>query len=1508
MPRLIERMALSVVAAATLVALAAPPAGAVAVPTPPGASPRPAAPTQMTMSGTGNGQGVVGFIANATNPFDPVTEGYPPSNPTTGFTPKNEGFAGIIFGTATDGSNTQLKLYCFDINTDTYPGINYALGTWDSSNVPNVNYVAQVLDNYYPKTDEPAALTNLNQKAAAVQAAIWFFSDRYALNTSDPLHATVAAIVAAVIAKGPALPPAPPSVNITPGTLSGTGAVLGPFTVTATGPATSASVTAVGADMFSNAAGTIPIAPGTTVPSGTQIWLRQTGQGAAVLQATARATVPQNNVYLYDGTNSGVHDAQRLILAQDATLTTTVSAKALFTETGSLIVRKTIAGPAAGKQGAVTINVRCGGVLVGDPFDIPAGSTGTTSKRYDNIPVGTRCTVTEIHDGHTSTVTVDVVGSGASTTITAQAQTVNISDTYSFVEPSVLVVRKSIQGPGAGQQGQVVIQPTCNGQVLDPFTIPVGATGEPSKSYEVAPGSVCTIVETTDGHTGTVTVTVVGSGQTVTVPGGGSVDAVITDTYQLVPGSLTVTKTIAGAAAGQQGPITIRVSCNVNGTDTPLPDFTIPAGAAAGSTSMTYPGIPAGSFCIATETATGDTSSVTTTITGDNGLPVKIPAAGSAARQITDTYDFLPGELIVRKSITGGDRLQGPITVHPVCNGTALPDFTIPAGAADGISEKTYDNIPTPATCTITETANGANAAVSVDVTGGGTVSVPAGGKVTSTVTDTFTQNPGSLVVSKTINGPGAGQQGPITITVTCVHDGTTTTLTPVLNIPAGATSVPPHTYTDIPAGSVCTVIEDPDGHTASVTLVKDGSGQQITIPPGGRATAELTDTYETGSLVVNKTITGDAAGSQGQVTIHTVCNGTPLTPDLVVPAGSDPGTYSQPYPNVIAGATCTVTETADGSSSTVTVTTTITGSPVTIDADGTGAVAVSDTYTFVPGSLTVTKTIAGPAAGQQGPVTIHIDCGADVLVTDMNIPAGATSAPPQTFNDLPAGTSCTVTETADGSTSTVGVTVDGSPQTVNVPAGGTATADITDTYAPAPGSLTVSKTIDGQAAGSQGEITIHAVCDGTALTPDIVIDAATAAGKTSHTYEDVPAGAACTVTETVDGSTSTVAVSVAGSPQDATVPAGGVATVDLFDTYTFVPGSLTVTKTISGASAGGQGPITIGVNCEGLPLPEFTIPAGATGPQSHTYPDIPAGLTCTVTEEADGSSSSIGVVTTGSPQDVKIGANADASADLTNTYGPVPGSLELHKTINGPSAGSQGPITISVTCGNATLPTWTIPAETAATTLTHTYTDIAAESACTVTETSDGATTTVIATVTGADQTVTVPAGITAVLGITDTFSPAPGALIIVKTLTGEGAGQQDSIGILVLCDGGIQAFALVIPAGHPAGPVPQVLNDVGGGSTCLIAEVIDGHTSDITVQATGARQSVTVPADGIANVDMTDQFNVAALTATSPPPEPVTLAATGPRAPIAPLIGLALATILAGAAITTAPRRRDT
>ena len=80
-----------------------------------------------------------------------------------------------------------------------------------------------------------------------------------------------------------------------------------------------------------------------------------------------------------------------------------------------------------------------------------------------------------------------------------------------------------------------------------------------------------------------------------------------------------------------------------------------------------------------------------------------------------------------------------------------------------------------------------------------------------------------------------------------------------------------------------------------------------------------------------------------------------------------------------------------------------------------------------------------------------------------------------------------------------------GDGQQVTIPSGGSKTVDVTNTYDFAPGSLIVTKTIAGPAAGQQEEITIHTECDGKALTPDFVIDAGTPAGDQSQRYDRHP-------------------------------------------------------------------------------------------------------------------------------------------------------------------------------------------------------------------------------------------------------------------------------------------------------------------------------------------------------------------------------------------------------------------
>jgi hypothetical protein len=612
--------------------------------------------TDLVINRLGSGQGVNGFFPNSANPFDPVADGYPATNPSTasgsGWSMLNEGFAGIIHAQPPPGGD-ELSLYCIDISTETRIGYGYALGTWDAANVPNVGYVARLLNQYYPHTGEPASLTNLNQRAAAVQAAIWFFTDRYVVSTSDPLHGTVVAIVNDILAAGPVIEPDPPSVSIDPASRSGSG-VLGPFTVTTDQP--SAAVSATGANMFANAAATEEISNGDTVPSGQRIWLRATPPGTAVLEASARATVPRGNVFLHDGNIEGVESAQKLILAETGVLFTTVRATAEFRESGALRVTKRIAGPAAGSQGRIVIHVACDDGVDRPDFIIGAGATGRQTRTYSDIVAGTRCVVVERSNGRVTGVDVVISGGAREVTIrTNRTKTVRLIDVYRFVENPVpgpgaagLLVTKIVTGPQAGRQEAAIIRVTCGQTALAPdFVIPAGTpAGSISRRFDVPAGSVCTVAELADGGSGAVTTTVAGSGQTVAVPGGTVVPVTVTNLYgglaevaaagfqPAAAGHLRVTKTIAGPAAGQQGPITIKVSC---GGPLHVYVFHIPARTRARTVSRAFPGLSPGDRCAVTELRHGATKAVRV-VTARTRRTVTIPASGGTTVAFRDSF------------------------------------------------------------------------------------------------------------------------------------------------------------------------------------------------------------------------------------------------------------------------------------------------------------------------------------------------------------------------------------------------------------------------------------------------------------------------------------------------------------------------------------------------------------------------------------------------------------------------------------------------------------------------------------------------------------------------------------------------------------------------------------------------------------------------------------------------------------------------------------------------------
>ncbi|MBD8042756.1 Cys-Gln thioester bond-forming surface protein [Arthrobacter sp. Sa2BUA2] len=445
----------------------------------------------------------------------------------------NASFAGIINTTDILGTNTA-QMYCIDLRTETRVGLGYVNGTWDEGNVPNIGHVNRILNTYYPETDLPTGLTD-NQKAAAVQTAIWFFTDGYVINPADPLATAVTAIVNGTITAGPLTEPDAPDISITPALAEAPiGGVAGPFTATAEDAAEITLTADAGYTVYSDAGGTVPVT--NPVASGSQFWVRSDsgGTGPGGISARAVVTVQTGNVYLYDGATPETTAAQKLILAATRDLTANADAAVSFYAVGALAVTKAIAGPAAGSQGDVLISIDCGPGFQ-FAFNVPAGTTGSVSETFTGIRAGSTCTITEPTNGATQSVLVttvlpDPVEIAANATAAAA-----VTDSYSFA-PGTLLVSKAITGAAAGAQEEIRIAVLCTaagGTVLEEtILIPAGAVESVATEFPDLPaGSNCSITETANGSTASVLVSVTGGGN-VTIPAGAAVETALTNTYE----------------------------------------------------------------------------------------------------------------------------------------------------------------------------------------------------------------------------------------------------------------------------------------------------------------------------------------------------------------------------------------------------------------------------------------------------------------------------------------------------------------------------------------------------------------------------------------------------------------------------------------------------------------------------------------------------------------------------------------------------------------------------------------------------------------------------------------------------------------------------------------------------------------------------------------------------------------------------------------------------------------
>ncbi|MET0865581.1 MAG: DUF5979 domain-containing protein, partial [Nakamurella sp.] len=254
--------------------------------------------------------------------------------------------------------------------------------------------------------------------------------------------------------------------------------------------------------------------------------------------------------------------------------------------------------------------------------------------------------------------------------------------------------------------------------------------------------------------------------------------ATITNDY--VAGQVTVTKAVTGAAAAEfgTGPFTVELSCV-------YPDGRVvaqdPALSFTGSGTSDPIEAPVGSTCIATEPEDGQGGAWSSTIDPAGGVLIT-PDSATDPIDISVTNDFPNGTLQIIKELDGpgapsyGD---GPFIFEVSCSFNGVIDaFTgeLTLSRTDPAATSlagTVGPIPAGALCAVTETNNG-GADDPVPDPIGSVLILPDGSDgspVTVSFTNVFSQ--GSLDLTKTVTGAGAGADyaaGPFTFQVTCLR------------------------------------------------------------------------------------------------------------------------------------------------------------------------------------------------------------------------------------------------------------------------------------------------------------------------------------------------------------------------------------------------------------------------------------------------------------------------------------------------------------------------------------------------------------------------------------------------------------------------------------------------------------------------------------------------------------------------------------------------------------------
>ncbi len=688
---------------------------------------------------------------------------------------------------------------------------------------------------------------------------------------------------------------------------------------------------------------------------------------------------------------------------------------------------------------------------------------------------------------------------------------------------------------------------------------------------------------------------------------------------------LTISKTIAGAIAGDPTTFTFTVACGGNqiaGSPVSL--------ANGGSVTL---GVTPGASCTVTEATNANFAVTVTGAIVTNGGSTTMNQDRNVA--FTNTRRF--AKVVVNKTTNAvaGDPSGSPTFEFTVaCPGVARYPKTLNI-SGNGTAE-TPSDIPFGASCTVTE-------ATTPGWLQSGSQSVQPVDQAAESVSFTNTRQTGSLIVNKST----VGGDGTFDFTVAC--DGTAWDVTRSVTTSGGTgTST---AVTGIPSGLNCTVTETvPAGWTQTAA-----PAGPITIVAGQQATASFTNTRQTADLVITKAVTGTSVlPVSGSFDFVADCGAAGTFSRTITASNSANGTAT--IAGVPVGTSCTITEavpagwTLDGS-----VAGNVTPRQITVASQGNN---VTFSNRRDVGTITISKTI------DQGAGTFRFDLtcgGAPVPGSPFDITINAPStAGSVTVSNVPTGSNCVVDENPNGSVSGDFFQVTPAANgTVGFPSTGAAqTASYVDHRRV--GDLLIGKVFPPNSLGDPDQVfTFQWDCGPQPRTIGLK------AGQ-QHTVSGIPTGTACTVSETANAGYSS-----------AVAPAGGAVTIaDGTNTVTFTntrkTGTLELRKELVPSTDPGRfdldidgGPHEVaGVGDDGT-TGERTVPVGSHSIAETVAAGNAANLSDYTTTVACVDTAGTTPVLVTKDDNVVVDEGAKVVCTFTNTR--KTGNLTLTKTVVDP-------------------------------------------------------------------------------------------------------------------------------------------------------------------------------------------------------------------------------------------------